>query len=123
MPHQPLAIIASVKRLLCFLLMLWFAAQAGLAQAHGVEEDLHALSHITESLQQDSQAEHDHGDGPCGLTHCCHPAGVLPALAAAALLTNVTATPMALVHTHGHAPPPEIERPKWARATPAVVSL
>lgn len=103
--------------------MLWFAAQAGLAQAHAVEEDLHALAHMTESLQQDPQAESDHGDEPCGLTHCCHPAGVLPALVPAPLHTNITTTPMALVHTHGHAPPPEIERPKWVRATPAVASL
>ncbi len=115
--------IVAVKRLVCLVLVLWFALQAGLAQAHLVAEDLHLLQHAAQVLEPAASQDHDHGNEPCTLAHCCSPAGLLPTLTQSAPLPVATVHPSLDVHAGWHQPANEIERPKWALATSTVASL
>ena len=111
-----------MKRFLCFLFMLWLAAQASLAQAHVVAEDLHALTHAVQALDV-QQADVDHQDDPCGVTHCCHPTGFFTNSPSVHLPAPMAGMPSMAESANSRTPPHEIERPKWALATTAVASL
>jgi hypothetical protein len=112
-----------VKRVLCLLLVLWFALQAGLAHAHLVAEDLHLLQHAAQDLEPAASQDNDHGNEPCTLAHCCSPAGLLPTQIHSAPMSVATVHPSRDVHTRWHQLAHEIERPKWALATSTVASL
>lgn len=112
-----------VKRLLCLVLMLWFALQGGLAQAHLVTEDMHSLEHAALALQVKAKATLDHGsDSCCSLAHCCHLAGVLDVERGVPAVVDTAMVPARADSAFGHMVPHEIDRPKWTRTTPAVVN-
>jgi hypothetical protein len=104
------------------MFMLWLAVQAGMVQAHVVGEELHALQHGGQ-VTHVHQADEDHSDEPCGLTHCCHPTGLLTQASGTAVLVPLTHCTAMAVNARSRTPPHDIERPKWALATPAVASL
>lgn len=111
-----------VKRLFVFVALLWFGTLAAFAQAHVVAEELHALTHAQPQHHQ-PQADAGHADDLCGTLHCCHAAGPLPAPRISLAQTVPSARPWVAAGTAGRSPPHEIERPKWAAATPVVASL
>lgn len=115
--------MCAVKRFLCLVLMLWFALQGGLAQAHLVTEDMHSLEHAALALQAKAKATMDHGsDSCCSLAHCCHLASVLDVERRVPAVIDTSKAPARADSPIGHMVPHEIERPKWAHATPAVVN-
>jgi len=115
--------IPPVKRLLSFALMFWFALQAGLAQAHMTVEDLHQIEHAAHAQQHGVQTDADHNDEPCGTSHCCHPVGPVAGSGDAASQAPAADIAAPVRTARWHLPWPDIERPKWALATPAVASL
>ena len=115
--------IRAVKRSLCLLLTIWLVFQAGWAQAHVLQDDLHAYGHsemTATALQQHTDPAHDEH---CGTAYCSHAVGMLDSStllapsAAGAFGVSDTRTARSGSHIT------DIERPKWPVATPAVASL
>ena len=114
--------IAPVQKLLCLMLVLWFGLVAGLAQAHATAEELHQLEHIGQSLSAPGAAEADHEEH-CGLSQCGQVLGIAVTTGEATTPPERTTLEASVRQFMSFLVPDDIERPKWALATPAVASL
>lgn len=139
--HRPAVVMMPpVKRAVCFFLMLWLVLQAGMVQAHVWAEGL--AHHAHPSLQAPAghdvakaesgataetsatSATYKSGDADrCGVSHCCH-TSCLPMAHAVPRLGEPAASkaPAAFEPLALRAALSDIDRPKWAAATPAVAS-
>ena len=135
--------VAAVKKLVCYMLIVWLALMAGGANAHTHSADMHShdvihahdhdksvLANIGEStsLEDASTLDADYSE-KLNKVHSCHShthhhAAGLPSchdmLAVADLpsLTPVFSQRFACIALAN-----DVERPKWPFTTPAVVSL
>ena len=114
--------IAPVRKILCFMLILLFGLVAGFAPAHATAKELHQLEHVGHSLGAPNAVEADHEEH-CGLSQCGQVLGI-------AITSDEASTPIerallaASVRKFMSVPvPDDIERPKWALSTTAVASL
>lgn len=111
-----------VKSVLLALFMLWFGLQTGWAQVHAVQDSTHALAHSADEASQ-SPCEPNAADTNCSHTHCSHTANTAPLASDTTASLVPTGQPSGAVHWQALVLPPQIERPKWALTTAAVVSL
>lgn len=114
--------IRPVKTAFVVLLMFWFGLQAGWAQVHATQDSAHAMVHAVDGVHLDhgSPGEEDHG---CGISHCSHTVGLVRLGHGATAGVATIAVHAGSARWRALLLVPDIERPKWALTTPAVVSL
>ena len=114
--------IRPVKIAFVALLMFWFGLQVGWAQVHATQDSAHAIVHAVDGVHLDHGSP-DAGDDGCGVSHCSPTVGIVRRGQAAAANKATTAAQAGTIRWRALMLVPDIERPKWALTTPAVVSL
>ena len=127
--------VATVKNLLCHLLIVWMAFMSGGATAHAIQDFAHEAMHVQTHTQHVSQnqaldnetattADTNHAD-TCTQSHCSHGHTTgLPTPYGACVKANSSAlAPTSRFNWVSNPTVNNIERPKWPFTTPAVVNL
>jgi hypothetical protein len=128
-----------VKKLMCYLLIVWLALMSGGANAHAAKEAAHEASHTHDHPSQKMQsqsaaldisadavtaADVSHTD-TCNQSHCGHghATGMLTRHNRYANTDVNAVVPTSRESWASSSVTSNIERPKWIFTTPAVVSL
>ena len=122
-----------MRKLICYLLIVWLALVSGGASAHGASDAAHEALHAAHTHQLSShtpasadneQLQADHANAcnqsQCGHGHC---AGLLMPPGAPPKVADAASVPLSRGCWASAAIVNNIERPKWPFTTPAVVSL
>jgi hypothetical protein len=128
-----------VKKLVCYLLIVWLALMAGGANAYATTDAEHVAPHSHDHASED---KHDHTAPPdvamqapatqdashadtCSQSHCGHghATGLLAPHGTSVKTDLLTAAPTSRASWASSAITSNIERPKWPFTTPDVVSL
>lgn len=127
--------VAAVKKIMCYLLMVWLALVSVGANAHASIGAAHATwhthAHTTQKTQHHAAAvpqalstDTSHAD-TCNHSHCGHghAAGMLGHQGTSVETDATAALPVSHANWASGPISSNIERPKWSVTTPAVVSL
>jgi hypothetical protein len=128
-----------VKKLVCYLLIVWLALMASGANAYSTSDAEHVAPHAHDHTAQDT---HDHQPqldvaiqspttqdashaDTCSQSHCGHghATGLLAPHGTSIKTDRLNAAPTSRASWASSAITANIERPKWPSTTPAVVSL
>lgn len=131
--------VAAVKKIVCYLLIVWLTLMSGGANAHATQDAAHKATHAhdhashSESIQpaandipaaQAAKPEATHAD-VCSQSHCghSHAAGLVAPHTAFVKSGATNCGPTSSAQWASSALPSSIDRPKWLLTTPTVVSL
>lgn len=120
-----------MKKLVCYLLIVWLALMAGGANAYATTDAEHVAPHAHDhtappdvAMQAPATQDASHAD-TCSQSHCGHghATGLLAPHGTSVKTDLLTAAPTSRASWASSAMISSIERPKWPFITPAVVSL
>ena len=127
--------VGTVKKTVCYLLMMWLALISGVANAHATADVAHAVSHShddglpapqsqTIDIDAGTTGDSDHADH-CNQSHCGHGqiSGLVAPYSTSFKIDVLTCAPTSPTSWASSLMTTNIERPKWPVITPAVVSL